>query len=109
MVQGEFEATKACHNLVLENVPEPIGWGESNRPGIFFLLLEFCDMVDEMPPVLDFVRVVARAHKISESPTGKFGFHVTTFAGDHAFDNTWCDTWEEWFTRSMKDVMKREV
>lgn len=110
MVQGEFEATKAWHNVVPENIPEPIGWGEcTNRPGIFFLLLEFRDMVDEMPPVQDFVRVVAKAHRDSKSPTEKFGFHVTTFSGDHAFDNRWCDTWEEWFTRSMKAVMEREL
>lgn len=110
MVRGEFEGTKAWHDLIPLNVPEPIGWGEcANRPGTFFLLLEFRDMQDEMPSAQDFVRVVAKGHQNSTSPTGKFGFHVTTFSGDHAYDNTWCDTWEEWFTRSMKSVMEREL
>lgn len=110
MVRGEFESTKAWYDIVPENVPEPIGWGEcADRPGTFFLLLEFRDMVDEMPSAQDFVRIVAKGHQASESPTGKFGFHVTTFAGDHVSDNTWCDTWEEFFTRSMKYAMEREI
>ena len=110
MARGEFESTKAWYDIVPDNAAEPIGWGEcADRPGIFFLLLEFRHIKDKMPSTGDFVRVVAKGHQGSKSPTGKFGFHVTTFAGDHASDNRWCDTWEEFFTRSMKYAMEREI
>lgn len=110
MVRGEFEGTKAWYDITPLNVPEPIGWGEcANRPGTFFLLVGFRDMQDEMPSAQDFVRVVAKGHQNSVSPTGKFGFHVTTFSGDLGYDNRWCDTWEEWFTRAMKTIMEEEL
>ncbi|KAF7558713.1 hypothetical protein G7046_g5443 [Stylonectria norvegica] len=109
LVKGEFESTKAWHSLVPENIPKPIGIGEcANRPGKHFLLLEFRDMSDDMPPASDFVAVVAKGHQ-AESPTGKFGFHEKTFTGNVPYDTRWCDTWEEFFTRIMKDTMKLEL
>ncbi|KAK7913977.1 fructosamine/ketosamine-3-kinase [Apiospora marii] len=110
MVEAEYESTKAWHDIVPDNVAKPIGWGElADRPGRWFLLLEFRDMTDKMPPASEFVQVVARGHQASASPTGRFGFHLTTFAGNQANDNSWCDTWEEWFTRAMKCTMENEI
>lgn len=110
MVEAEYESTKAWHDIVPDNVARPVGWGELiNKPGRWFLLLEFRDMTDKMPPASEFVQVVARGHQESVSPTGQFGFHLATFAGNQANDNSWCDTWEEWFTRSMKSTMEREL
>lgn len=110
MAEGEYEATKAWQDIVPSNVAEPIGWGElTNRPGKHFLLVRFRDMSDEMLSISDFVSIVASGHQKSASPTGRFGFHVTTYTGDHPYDNRWCDTWEEWFTRSMKGSMEREI
>lgn len=110
LVEGEYEATKAWYKITPANIPEPIGFGEcANRPGKHFLLLEFRDMSDDMPAANEFVAVLAKGHQKSESPTGKFGFPVTTFTGDHPYDTRWCDTWEEFFTRIMKDTMKREL
>jgi fructosamine-3-kinase len=65
-------------------------------------------MTDEMPSVEELVKVVNKIHQV-QSPNGKFGFHVTTFTGKHAVDNEWTDTWEECFTRAMKDTMEGEV
>ncbi|KAK8850974.1 Fructosamine kinase-domain-containing protein [Apiospora arundinis] len=110
MVEAEYESTKAWHDVVPANLAKPTGWGElANKPGRFFILLEFRDMADEMPSASEFVAVVATAHQKSVSPTGKFGFHVTTFAGDQPNDNRWCNTWEEWFTRAMKNTMENEL
>ncbi|KAK7961735.1 uncharacterized protein PG986_002560 [Apiospora aurea] len=110
MAEAEYESTKAWYNVVPDNVANPIGWGElASKPGRWFLLLEFRDMTDRMPLVSDFVTVVAAGHQAPVSPTGKFGFHLTTFAGDQANDNRWCDTWEEWFTRAMRNTMEAEL
>ncbi|KXJ87211.1 Fructosamine/Ketosamine-3-kinase [Microdochium bolleyi] len=110
MAQGEFESTKIWHQHAPENVPRPIGIGEcANRPGRFFCLLEFRDMVAEMPVASDLVSIIAKVHECSLSPTGKFGFSIKTFAGDHPYVNGWCDTWEEYFTRLMVGTMEREL
>lgn len=42
------------------------------------------------------------------SPTGKFGFHTTTFNGIVPLVNEWCDTWEEFFSRQLRSDIKWE-
>ncbi|MBE3050329.1 fructosamine kinase family protein, partial [Candidatus Bathyarchaeota archaeon] len=47
--------------------------------------------------------ILARMHRTSASPTGKFGFPVPTFKGyDVRMDNEWCDKWEDWFARQFR-------
>lgn len=93
MALGEFESTKAWYELTPDNVPEPIGTGECpNRPGKHSCLLEFRDTSDEMPAASDLVSILARVHQTSQSPTGKFGFHITTYSGGHPYQKDWCDT-----------------
>ena len=54
--------------------------------------------------VASFSNIVANIHRASmgKSPTGKFGFAVLTHLADVPNDNTWQDTWEEWFTQAMQ-------
>lgn len=42
------------------------------------------------------------------SPTGKFGFHVTTFNGHVPLKNEWCDSWEEWYGRQLRSDINWE-
>lgn len=65
-------------------------------------------MEDKLPSTDELVSLVATIHSRA-SPNGKFGYHTTVFAGKHAIDTTWCDTWEEFFTRCMKDTMLAEL
>ena len=47
--------------------------------------------------------ILARMHRTSVSPTGKFGFPVPTFKGYGVrMDNEWCDRWEDWFSRQFR-------
>ncbi|KAI2463011.1 Fructosamine/Ketosamine-3-kinase [Annulohypoxylon bovei var. microspora] len=57
-----------------------------------------------------FVKIVERAEFVgmdrkeatsSISPSGKFGFHVTTFYGPPMI-NSWTENWEEYFTRQFR-------
>jgi len=109
IARGEFESTRQLAEALPENVPKAVAYGlcASNASRAFFLA-EFRDMTDELPGVSDIAAIVSKIHQ-QPSPNGKFGFHVTTFSGKHPSDNTWCDTWEEFFTRATKDTMEREV
>ena len=64
-------------------------------------------MVEEMPPVAEFANVIAKLHKNSRSPNDKFGFEVPT-SQSLQLDNTWCDSWEEFFTRAFLGTVKLE-
>lgn len=67
------------------------------------------DMTEEMPEIESFTASVARLHRDSlpQSP-GRFGFPVTTYMGPLPQDNTWCDTWEEYFKRGMTRMLNLE-
>ena len=40
------------------------------------------------------------------SPNGRYGFHVTTCNGWVPQDNTWCDSWTEFFIRGLKRMFQ---
>lgn len=109
IARGEFESTQQLAAALPDNVPKAVAYGEcASDPNRAFFLAEFRDMTDELPSVSEVAAIVSQIHQ-QTSPNGKFGFHVTTFSGKHASDNTWCDTWEEFFTRSTKDTMEGEL
>jgi protein-ribulosamine 3-kinase len=110
MAKGEHEGTKAIHAVIPKNMPRALAHGtyvkDNNR---HFVLNEFHEMDDEMPAPLQFVSVIAELHQKSVSPTGKFGFHCTTHAGTTPVLNDWCESWEEFFARSLRETMKWET
>lgn len=61
-----------------------------------------------MPEVEIFCESVARLHRDSVSPNGKYGFPITTYMSPLPHDNTWCDTWEEYFKRGMIRMLDLE-
>ncbi|KAI1276258.1 Fructosamine kinase-domain-containing protein [Xylaria sp. FL0933] len=109
MAVGEYEGSKALYAALPDNFPKPIAAGAlSKEPNKHFYLAEFRDMADEMPGTSEFVSIVAKLHQNTESPSGRFGFHITTYGGNFPVDTSWCDTWEEFFTRLMKNTMEKE-
>ncbi|KAK4031558.1 Fructosamine kinase-domain-containing protein [Parachaetomium inaequale] len=95
--------------VVPGNVPKAVAYGVcASDPNRAFFLAEFRDMTDELPDIMDLVSIVAKIHQ-QPSLNEKFGFNVMTFSGKHASDNTWCDTWEEFFTRAMRDTMEAKL
>jgi protein-ribulosamine 3-kinase len=72
------------------------------------------------------VALLAVIHR-KDSPTGKFGFHITSalssnlrrseskelaertaFQGNIPNNNQWCDTWEEYFSRKLSNLIDLE-
>lgn len=109
MTKGEYEGDKAINEVMPKNCPKPLAYGTYvSDPDWHFFLMEFREIEDEMPPAKKLVAAVAEMHKKSRSPNGKFGFHCNTHAGNHALNNDWCDSWEEFFTRQFKEECEWE-
>lgn len=110
MVNGEFESMSAIHSLLPDFAPEPLAWGTYETvPDTHFFLCEFRDMSDELPDPLKFTARLAALHTNSQSPNGKFGFHVATYAGNLPQYVNWEDSWEVFFTKSMKLALQHEA
>ena len=67
-------------------------------------------MDQEIPEKDAFTTMLADFHLASRamSPNGKFGFHCTTYNGNLAQDNTWTDTWEEYYKNNIVRMLQLE-
>jgi protein-ribulosamine 3-kinase len=82
MVQAEYDPTAALYAVALNNVPKPLAYGSfATDPARLFYVQFFCNMQNAPSHVETFIdKLVALLAKIhlKESPTGKFGFHITS-------------------------------
>ncbi|KAH7309618.1 Fructosamine/Ketosamine-3-kinase [Stachybotrys elegans] len=110
MVKGEFESLKTICEVIPEFVPQPIAWGTyTSIPETYFFLCEFREMADEMPEPHKFTALLSRLHQKGTSPNGKFGFHITTYAGNLPQWVEWEDSWEVFFTKSLRLALDFEI
>ena len=109
MMSGEFKSMTEIYKAVPPFAPRPIAWGTYvSDPDIHFFLCSFHEMSDELPDVQRFSARVAEMHCQGKSPNGKYGFPCTTFQGNLPQDNTWTDTWEDFFVNGMKRMLQLE-
>lgn len=98
---GEYESLNAIHEAVPNLCPGafshgPLGEG-SDR---FYLATDFLDLFPSRSSKGEsLASKIARLHSapIPEKYSGKFGFPVPTCCGSTVQDNTWEDTWSDFF------------
>lgn len=110
MLHGEFESMRLINNLIPNYSPKPLAWGQCVDENLHYLLFSFHELKKGPPDIGRMSQVVAQLHtqSVKENPTGKWGFHMTTYNGPLAQDNTWTDTWEESWIRGMKRLFNYE-
>lgn len=110
MLNSEHESVKAVYSLTPAFVPRPIAWGKYDSvPDTYFILSEYRDMRQDMPDPNNFAARLSALHQNSTSPTGKFGFHVKTHAGNLPQYTKWEDSWETFFAKSMRQALDLEI
>ncbi|EXJ92440.1 hypothetical protein A1O3_00991 [Capronia epimyces CBS 606.96] len=114
MMEGEFNSMSELYNTMPSFVPKPYGWGKyargSAEPETYFFLAEFIDMSDRPPEPTQLCTKLAQLHRDSVSPTGQFGFHITTCQGriPQAVAG-WESSWTVYFTRLLQHVMELDM
>ncbi|KAF4772925.1 hypothetical protein HER10_EVM0007404 [Colletotrichum scovillei] len=111
MMKGTFEAENALYTFAPGQVPKPIGWGTyASDPDTHFYLCEFVEMYDDLPGARDWATSVSNLHlnSMGKSPTGQFGFHVTTHLANVPVDNTWNSSWESFWRQQMKSLFDQD-
>ncbi|KJK65999.1 Fructosamine kinase [Aspergillus parasiticus SU-1] len=91
LVQGEFNAMSEIYATAPGFVPKPYTWGTCHLDDTeaYFFISEFIDFSGKLPEPDRLCRKLVDLHQTSVSPTGKFGFHVTTCQGRTAQSITW--------------------
>ena len=109
MVEGELASMRAIYELDLHICPVPIACGTyKSDPSLHFFLCSFQNFTEEVPETLLFYEKIAQMHLKSNSPTGKYGFYVTTHNGNLPRFNAWNDSWEGFFSKSFEKVLELE-
>lgn len=110
MFHGEFESMKAIYNRVPNFAPKPIAWGTyQTLPSTYFFLCEYREMLDDIPEPHKFAKGLAELHQSSKSPTGKFGFHTTTYSGNLPQMTEWEASWEVFFSKNVRLALEHEI
>ncbi len=110
MVSGEFFSQSTLYPAAPDFTPKPYAWGTyASDPKIHFFLCEFVDMDEAtLPDPQKFAQALAKLHRTTVSPIGKYGFPVATFQGLVPQYADWTDTWEEFFSRSFRRLVENE-
>ena len=108
MTEGEFESLKELHAISPSFVPKPYSWGKYSKsePETHYLLVEFRNVGEQPPDPVKFTARLAELHHNSRSPTGKFGFQITTC---HAFLTQMTDCWEESWSKLFQKQLAHMV
>lgn len=105
MLEGEYESAKAMHAVVPSFIPIVYAWGPLKKGPGYFLLSEFREVGQQPPDPAKLTMRLAELHKNSVSPTGKFGFHVTTCHGNLPQYVGWESSWEVMFSKIVSRAM----
>ncbi|KAA8642784.1 uncharacterized protein ATNIH1004_009536 [Aspergillus tanneri] len=107
MMEGEFNAMSELFKALPTFVPKPYAWGkyDGGDSETYFFLSEFIDMSDRVPEPNQLCRKLAQLHWDSVSPTGKFGFHVTTCQGKTPQNVQWETSWAVCFSNLLTHVL----
>ncbi|KAK8075420.1 hypothetical protein PG997_010083 [Apiospora hydei] len=67
-------------------------------------------MYDTIPTAHDWAATVSRLHlnSMGRSPTGKFGFHVTTHLANVPVNNTWKSSWQALWAQQMESLFGQD-
>ncbi|KAJ9615503.1 hypothetical protein H2200_001578 [Cladophialophora chaetospira] len=111
MMEGEYNSMRELHHYLPTFVPRPITWGKFKHAPVdtYFFLAEFIEMSTGAPDPADFAFQLSQLHQKSQSPTGKFGFHITTCHGPNWQDIRWHESWCLYYTRLLTQFFEREI
>lgn len=108
LMEGEFHAMSELYKWDPTLVPKPFAFGQyaARNPKAYFFLSEYIEMKAIMPDPDQLCSKLALLHRTSQSPTGKFGFHITTCQGRAPQLVTWEKSWTTFFTNLLQHVIK---
>ena len=110
-LQGEYRSMQEISTAVPGFTPKVFTYGklkEAPAP-TFFFLCQFVDITADLPDPKTLASQLAKLHRQSQSPTGKFGFDVPTYDGKLPQDTDWESSWTTFFSRLLAGIARLDV
>ncbi|KAI0602217.1 Fructosamine/Ketosamine-3-kinase [Biscogniauxia sp. FL1348] len=108
-VTGEYAAMLEIYRTLPTFAPMPRGHGKCHSQNAHFFICDYLTIDHELPDATRLGEKLAELHRRSLPPTGKFGFHVTTYDGKLPLNTTWDSSWTSFFKKLMYDVYQLDV
>ena len=92
--------------------PQPYHFGKLEgtvSPPSYFFLSEFVDINGKLPEPKSLGARLADMHLRSQSPTGQFGFDVTTYDGKLPQTTAWESSWTTFFSRLLNGIARLDI
>ncbi|KAI4864622.1 Fructosamine/Ketosamine-3-kinase [Hypoxylon rubiginosum] len=113
MLAGEYTSLSTIQKVCPGLVPNLLGFGRyrNNPPGLimYFLVEEFLTIDKAVPDPMKMASQLAKMHREGASPTGKFGFPVTTCDGPLPHPVDWKDTWAAFFAELLRSRVRMDA
>lgn len=111
MAEGEYQSSKELYRYAPGFIPRPIAWGTfDTAQDLHWFMTHFVDIFDEQyPSPHSLCSQLAAMHERSRgNHPGQFGFHIDNCNGTVQQCNTWCDSWEEFFSNKVDALFEKE-
>ncbi|KAI1317770.1 Fructosamine kinase-domain-containing protein [Xylariaceae sp. FL0255] len=108
-VLAELTCMSDLYHAVPDIVPRPYSAGRCfDRDGYYFLS-EYVPITLGMPDAVQLGEEIARLHRVSQSPTGKFGFSITPYDGKLPLVVGWDSSWVSFFGKLLEGAYLLDV
>ena len=110
-MKGEFESLRAIHAVCPNLAPYVYCWGKFKNKtpsdsNTHFLLTDHRKLGEQPAEPTKFTARLAELHRESESPTGKFGSHITTRHAKLPQDtNCWEESWAVLYRKQLARML----
>jgi fructosamine-3-kinase len=111
MMKGSYEAEQQLHAFIPDHVPRPVAYGTHNTDSeTHFYICEFIEMHDQLPTAKDWAATVSQLHlkSMGKSPTGQFGFNVSTHLANVPMENSWNSSWQAFWAQQMRSLFDHD-
>jgi protein-ribulosamine 3-kinase len=119
-ISGEYASLKAIHDAVPSLCPQAFAWGHfSSSPATSFLVTEFLDLSTRSSSSTKGNKTPSLAEKLAKlhtipapTPEGysklQFGFPTTTCCGDTPQDNSYKESWADFYANNrLRFILRR--
>lgn len=108
-VLGEYNCMLELSKTMPSIVPEPHGFGPCLDSDGYFFLCDYLPIDHRRPDPVKLAQRISELHRRSVSPTGQFGFHVTSYDGKLPLQVEWDSSWTSFYTKLLRGVYELDT
>ncbi|KAK8090224.1 hypothetical protein PG997_005185 [Apiospora hydei] len=108
-VLGEYSCMLELWKTMANIVPRPLAQGRCQSIEASYYVGDYLEIDHRRPDAAKLGAKIAQLHRMSKSPTGQFGFHVTPYDGKLPLVADWDPSWVSFFGKLLKGVYQHDI